>query len=384
MGPEGPPGPPGDGVTDHSKLSNLSADDHPQYLLAGSRESSNGFAVTGTLNSGALPATGAGTRMVWWPGRAAFRAGHVRGGGSSYWDLANIGVGSVAFGENTRASGNNSVAMGLESSAAGHQSVALGNNSTATGDRAFAVGGTASGPSAVALGGNAQATGDDAVALGPSAIAGGLGSIAIGPSIANGSYGVAIGLQNSASGNFSLALGKNARTAYRQGAIVISDASAGFSSDSLYPTANNQIVMRGTGGIKLFTSQNLSTGAELLPGGGSWNMISDRNRKQDLLAVDGEDILRRMREIPVTSWSYIAQSGSGIRHIGPMAQDWERMFGLSGDTTTINSGDMAGVTFAGVQALEARTTSQAATIQALERRIRELEALVEELARRRD
>ena len=320
--------------------------------------------MTGTFGTGDIPVSGAGSRLMWYPGRAAIRAGQVNSFGATYWDLANVGMSSAAFGENTRASGNQSFAAGLATTASGHESVALGNNATASRDRAFAFNGTASAVGAVAIGSGAQATNDDALAMGPSSIAGGLASIVIGPSIANGNFGVAIGLQNSASGQFSVAIGKNARTAFRQGSIVLGDGCAGFSSDSVYPTANNQFVARGCGGIKFYTSQNLSSGVEVAAGGGSWSTISDRNRKENFLALDGEMLLHQIRGIPVSSWNYIAQ-GADIRHIGPMAQDWERTFGLSGDSTTINTGDMAGVTFAGVQALERRTVEQAAELDAL-------------------
>jgi hypothetical protein len=296
-----------------------------------------------------------------------------------YGDDGAIGAYSAAFGENPRASGAHSFAAGLSTTATGDAAVALGNSGTASADRAFSFNGTASGVGAVAMGSGAQATHDDALALGPSSIAGGLGAITIGPSIANGAFAVAIGLQNSASGNFSVAIGKNARTNNRQGSVVIGDGSAGFSSDSVYPTANNQVVMRGAGGIKLYTSQQLTSGVELAPGGGSWTTISDRNRKENFLAVDGEILLRQIREIPVTSWNYKAQDRH-IRHVGPMAQDWERAFALSGDSTTINTGDIDGVNLAGVKALDARSTAQAGRIEALEARVRELELLVRTLA----
>jgi len=102
------------------------------------------FVVRGTANTGDLPATGAGVRMMWFPGRWAFRAGKVESFGSTYWDLSNIGYGSAAFGENTRASGNNSFAAGLTTVATGTESVALGNSGTASADRSFAFNGTAS------------------------------------------------------------------------------------------------------------------------------------------------------------------------------------------------------------------------------------------------
>jgi hypothetical protein len=331
------------------------------------------FVVRGTAGAGSLPATGAGVRMMWFPNLYAFRVGKVDSFGSTYWDLASIGTGSVGMGENVRASGNNSFAANLATTASGDESVALGNNGTASADRAFAFNGTASGVGAVAIGSGAQATSDDALAMGPSSIAGGLASIVLGPSIANGSFGVAIGLQNSASGNFSVAIGKNARTANRQGSIVLGDGCAGFSSDSVYPTANNQFIARGCGGVKIFTNQGLTAGVELASGGSSWSAVSDRNRKENFLAVDGEDLLARLRGVPVTTWNYKAQD-RGIRHLGPMAQDFSAAFGLGESNLLINTLDIDGVNLAGVQAVAARTDALRSENQALRARVSDLEA----------
>jgi hypothetical protein len=342
------------------------------------------FVVRGTaatqenVYSGDVAATGAGVRMLWIPQAWAFRVGKVESFGATYWDPGFIGFGSVAMGENTRASGNHSFAANLATTASGDESVALGNNGTASGDRAFTFNGTASAVGAVAIGSGAQATNDDALALGPSSIAGGLASITIGPSIANGNFGVAIGLQNSASGQFSVAIGKNARTANRQGSVVIGDACASFSSDSVYATANNQFVARGCGGIKFYTTQNLSSGVEVAPGGGSWSSISDRNRKENFLALEGEDVLARLRRVPVSSWNYITQDRS-IRHMGPMAQDFYAAFGLGENELMINSVDIDGVNMAAIQALTARTDALQSENAALRQENADLRARVERI-----
>ena len=344
-----------------------------------------GLVVRGTAESGSIPATGAGVRMMWYPGRYAFRAGRVQdfggGAGTTYWDDVNVGFGSTAFGSGTRASGDHSFAANLATTASGDESVALGNNGTASGDRAFAFNGTASAVGAVAIGSGAQATSDDALAMGPSSIAGGLAAIVLGPSIANGNFGVAIGLQNSASGQFSVAIGKNARTANRQGSVVLGDGCAGFSSDSVYPTANNQVVMRGCGGVKVFTNQNLTSGVELAAGGSGWSAVSDRNRKENFLRVDGEEVLSRLRSMPMTTWNYKTQDGS-IRHLGPMAQDFHAAFGLGESELMINSVDIDGVNMAAAQALEARTSAQARRIEALEASNADLRAQNAELRAR--
>jgi hypothetical protein len=344
-----------------------------------------GMAAVGTwdgnessVGAGGVPVEGAGSRVMWYGGKAAFRAGNVGSFGSTYWDLANLGFGSTAFGQNTRASGNYSFAANLTTTASGDESVALGNNGTASADRAFAFNGTASGVGAVAIGSGAQATSDDALALGPSSIAGGLASITIGPSIANGNFGVAIGLQNSASGQFSVAIGKNARTANRQGSIVLGDACASFSSDSVYATANNQFVARGCGGVKFFTNQGLTSGVELAAGGSGWSAVSDRNRKENFLALEGEDVLARLRRVPVSSWNYIAQDRS-IRHMGPMAQDFYAAFGLGENELMINSVDIDGVNMAAIQALTTRTDALQAENATLRQENADLRARVERI-----
>src|SRR5690606_26475217 len=82
-----------------------------------------GLVVRGVVDEGTIPATGAGVRMMWFPGRYAFRAGRVHSFGTTYWDLANIGIASAAFGENTRASGASAFAAGLATTASGAESV---------------------------------------------------------------------------------------------------------------------------------------------------------------------------------------------------------------------------------------------------------------------
>jgi len=111
-------------------------------------------------------------------------------------------------------------------------------------------------------------------------------------------------------------------------------------------------------------------------GGSSWNVISDRNRKQDFLAVDGEDLLARLRGVPVTTWRYRDEADRSVLHIGPMAQDWQRAFGFGGDGTTINMSDFDGVNLAAIQALARRTEALQAENAELRARLERLEALL--------
>ena len=131
---------------------------------------------------GSTPASGTGTRMMWIPAKAAFRAGSVFG---TYWDNANIGQNSVAFGENTSASGGWATAMGFGTAANGFYSTAMGYMSGAWGTRS-----TAMGFSTFAFGDNATSTGEQTEARSNS-------SLAAGAFVKSKSYaGFAVGIYN--------------------------------------------------------------------------------------------------------------------------------------------------------------------------------------------
>ncbi len=89
-------------------------------------------------SAGDPPATGAGTRMMWYPDKAAFRAGYVDG---TQWDKASIGPYSFASGYNTIASGSlHAFASGGSTTASENYSIALGDNTTASGRNSAAIG----------------------------------------------------------------------------------------------------------------------------------------------------------------------------------------------------------------------------------------------------
>jgi hypothetical protein len=277
-------------------------------------QNNNGYVAEGTYGSGNIPVEGSGTRLVWYPQKAAFRAGSISG---TQWDDANIGAYSVAIGQDVRASGDNATAFGLRSIAAQVSSFAAGED-------------------------------------------------------------------NTASGAASVALGYHAHTNARQGSFVFSDRS---SIDTMRAGVNHSANWRVSGGFRIFTSSNLTTGVTIQSGtstsnwgqvnaviststgaylgtDGVWHDVSDVRRKHLFLDVAGETVLDRLRGLPIRTWSYRVDPAS-VRHLGPTAQDFRAAFGLGGDSTTIAPIDEGGVALAGVQALDARTAAQRAEIDAL-------------------
>ena len=300
----------GGGVSDHGALTGLTDDDHSQYVLAdGVRSSTNGFAVTGALFAGTIPTSGPGPRIMWYPGKAAFRVGSVD---ETEWDDANIGMGSTATGFNTTASGAFSTAMGVRAIASEHASTAMGQNTTA------------SGLASTAMGDQTTASGDASTAMGIFTIASGVRSTAI---------------------------GQRASTNGHEGSFVYGDKSTG---NVVNVTADNSFVVRAAGGTTFYSNPTLTAGVSLASGAGAWASVSDRNRKHLFRTEDGESVLGKIAGMPIPSWAYKAQDTS-IRHVGPMAQDFYAAFGLGQDTLTITTSDISGVNMLAIQALEART-----------------------------
>lgn len=187
----------------------------PGLIIAGD----GGVVWTGSFGTGAIPASDAGTRLMWYPKKAAFRAGSVI---STEWNDANIGEYSVAFGQGSTAAGKYSFAAGSAeasgySAFAGGSSNALGLNSFAVGDYTTATGWAsvalgmstnATGYWATALGFLTTASGDRSLAVGGSSTASGTGSFAQGfNTVASGSTSVALGQSSISSGNYAFSSG---------------------------------------------------------------------------------------------------------------------------------------------------------------------------------
>jgi hypothetical protein len=99
--------------------------------------------------------------------------------------------------------------------------------------------------------------------------------------------------------------------------------------------------------------------------------LSNVYAKQDFAAVDGQQVLLRLRGVPILTWRYRADD-SGARHMGPTAQDFFAAFGLGQDERHIAPLDANGVTLAAVQQLDRMVQARDAQITTLERQNAEL------------
>ncbi len=114
---------------------------------------------------------------------------------------------------------------------------------------------------------------------------------------------------------------------------------------------------------------------------------SDRNEKENFQAVNGEEVLTKIRDLSLTSWNFIGHGPTQFRHYGPMAQDFFAAFGHDGigtigTETTITSTDMDGILMIAAQALEKRSVEQKKQIDALTQETNGLRAENENLKAR--
>ncbi len=109
---------------------------------------------------------------------------------------------------------------------------------------------------------------------------------------------------------------------------------------------------------------------------------SDRNLKTGFTAVNPEAILSQVAALPIASWRFTNEV-DGVRHLGPMAQDFKAAFGLGNDEKMIGYLDENGVALVAIQGLnekvEGRSQKEEARIQKLEAENTELKARLERL-----
>jgi hypothetical protein len=298
-----------------------------------------------------IPATGAGTRFMWFPCRGSLRFGRVPTGQTD-WDDANMDDFTFAGGNQVIASGYGAFAFGDQVTASSTVGVGFGSGVTVSGTAGFSAG--------------------------ASNVCAGFACTAIGyTNFSRGQGSVAIGYRTSATTDNSVALGYRATTCSttisgspngcagteRVGAVVIGGV-IDPSTTTTYVNAQHdgEFRVRAPGGFYFRTSVAANadagtasnTGCDLPAGSGVFNCASSRTVKEDFRNVDGEAVLSQLRGLPVMSWRYIGEDRS-TTHIGPFAEDFHDVFNLTEGNKSIGVQDLAGVSLVGVKALDQRT-----------------------------
>jgi Chaperone of endosialidase len=250
-------------------------------------------------------------------------------------------------------SATNAFAMvggGYSNAASGFSSTIIGGQGNiASNNNATIVGGTynqATGASTSVVGGSTNiASGNYAT------VNGGQQNKATGgwSTVSGGNFNTSGGDYSWAGGRRAFTQSDNTLTATKHhGAFVWADNYA--PATDFYSTAVNQFSARATGGFRFVTGVSPFAGAELMAGSGSWTSLSDRDSKTAFSAVNVRAMLNKVLAMPITTWQYKAQDKS-IRHIGPIAQDFKKLFNVGETEKGISAVDSDGVAFAAIQGL---------------------------------
>ena len=135
---------------------------------------------------------------------------------------------------------------------------------------------------------------------------------------------------------------------------------------------------RISGGLSVDNGTNLtvklietSSGA-YLSAAGVWTSVSDRAAKEGFTAIAPEAVLAKVSALPITQWKYKVEP-DGMKHIGPVAQDFYAAFGLGDSAKAIGAIDETGVALAAIQGLNQKLNEKDAEIAGLKARLDKLE-----------
>ena len=281
------------------------------------------------------PVSGQGTRMMWYPDKAALRAGWVH---ATEWDKNNIGLYSVAMGYSTKADGWGATAFGYSTTASGSTSSAFGSQTTASGHYSIAMGRktTASAYAATALGDSTTASHVYSTAMGLRTIASHWAATAMGwNSIASGIASTAMGETTIASGHRTTAMGQNT-TAKSFCETVVGRWNSDYTPASTTTwNTNDRLFVIGNG-----TSEaNRSNAMTVLKNGNVGIGTSTPETKQHIRGAGNAETPLMTIENSIdnaTSLSFKTQFrtwliGQNMRHPGPLPNDAFYIFDQTAD-----------------------------------------------------
>lgn len=202
------------------------------------------------------------------------------------------------------------------------------------------------------------------------------------------------GSMNKATAGFTFAAGHAAQALYNGDFVWADNSLPGPPLPTPFvATGPNQFLIRAAGGVGIGT--NNPHGEPLMMGGGAyctgsfWVNTCDRNVKEDFSAIAPREILSKVVAMPITQWKYKSEP-TGVKHLGPVAQDFHEAFGLGDSDKAIGTVDEGGVALAAIQGLNGLleekdaqlkrlVADQAQQLKAKENTIHDLERRLERL-----
>jgi len=167
------------------------------------------------------------------------------------------------------------------------------------------------------------------------------------------------------------------------GEIWLSPSSSGgnadiFLSETVSGVETAALVTIGRGSTSgMSIANNLTVGGDVTAG--AFNTSSDRNAKENLLAIDTQDVLEKVVAMPIRQWNF---KNDSARHVGPMAQDFHAAFGLGTDERHIATVDADGVALAAIQGLNQKLEEARADNAELRKELLEIKHLLSSMTKK--
>ncbi|MCX5707776.1 MAG: tail fiber domain-containing protein [Candidatus Omnitrophica bacterium] len=122
---------------------------------------------------------------------------------------------------------------------------------------------------------------------------------------------------------------------------------------------------------------NVANGLVLWDEQGNWVSAtcpaSSRKLKENFVGMDPDDLLGKISQLEISRWNYKSEYKSVI-HIGPVAEDFNRLFKTGSKEDVLHLIDSIGVSLAGVKALSGKINAQQQKIEKFKREIQGLRA----------
>jgi hypothetical protein len=143
-----------------------------------------------------------------------------------------------------------------------------------------------------------------------------------------------------------------------KGSVIFTDYDDKTNSNErpLSVDTDNRLYLRFSNGIYFHTSATSTTqGLFFGIGETDWASLSSEKSKDIIKVFSDDEFMQLFRQLPINRWSYI--DIEDVDHMGPFAQDFYRLFGLSEKDTFVETADLSGVALRATQALANRTTA---------------------------
>lgn len=169
-------------------------------------------------------------------------------------------------------------------------------------------------------------------------------------------YNTAVGAGSAAAGSAGAGIG-----GANQSAAGVSNAYGGYNNVANTMMQGNQMAMSGLNTIAGVNQANAQGTNQLIGTAAGLGLLalSSKDAKEGKAPVSEEQVLDRIKDVPVESWKYKDGMGDGGSHIGPYAEDVQASLGdaVAPGGKAIDMVSMQGAQLAAIKALDKKVSA---------------------------